>query len=125
MDDLALQIARVNHVEVHQAQGADAGRGQIKRERRTETAGTDAQNARGLELLLALDAHFGQDEVARVAREIGDWSVQVARVGKMAAAMSGGSSIFSLSGRRERIASGDQGRSRSRLGKPTAGTGSS
>ena len=50
VDDLALQVAGVDDVEVDQAEGADAGRGQIKGERRAEPAGADAEDARGLEL---------------------------------------------------------------------------
>ena len=57
-------------IEIDKAESADAGRGQIERKRRAETAGADAKNARGLELLLALHTHLGQDDVARVAREI-------------------------------------------------------
>ena len=70
MDDLPLQVACVDHVEIDEAESADAGRGQIERERRAETAGSHAENARGFQLLLALHAHLGQDEVARVAGEI-------------------------------------------------------
>ncbi len=70
VDDLALQVAGVDDVEVDQAEGADAGGGEIEGERRAEAAGADAEDARGFELLLALHAHFGQDEVARVAGEV-------------------------------------------------------
>ena len=70
VDDLALQVAGVHDVEVDQAQGADAGGGQIESQRRTEPAGAHAEHARGLEPLLALHAHLGQDQVPRVAREI-------------------------------------------------------
>ena len=70
VNDLALQVARVDDVEIDQAQRADAGRGQVERERRAETAGANAEHARSLEFLLALDANFGQDEMARVAGEI-------------------------------------------------------
>ena len=70
VDDLALQIAGVDDVEVDEAQCADAGRGQIERERRAESARAHAENACGFQLLLALHAHLGQDEVARVAGEV-------------------------------------------------------
>ena len=70
VDDLALQVAGVDNVEVDQAEGADAGGGEIERERRAQAAGADAEDFRGLQLLLALHAHFGQDEVARVARDL-------------------------------------------------------
>ena len=71
VDDLPLQIARVNHIEIDETESADAGCGQIQRKRRAQTARSHAEDARGLQLLLALHAHFGQDEVARVAGEIG------------------------------------------------------
>jgi hypothetical protein len=70
VDDLALQIAGVDDVEVDQAESADAGRGEIERQRRAQAAGADAEHARGFEAALALHAHFGQDEVARVAGEV-------------------------------------------------------
>ena len=70
VNDLALQIAGVHHVEVDEPEGADAGRGEIEREGRAEPAGADAENARGFQLALALHAHFRQDEVARIAGEI-------------------------------------------------------
>ncbi len=70
VDDLALQVAGVDDVEVDEAQRADAGRGEIKSQGRAESAGADAEHARGFQLLLALHAHLGQDQVARVAGEI-------------------------------------------------------
>ena len=68
VDDLTLQIARIDHVEIHQAQRAHAGRGKIQCQRRTQPAGAHAQNARGLQFTLALLADLRQDQVTRVAR---------------------------------------------------------
>ena len=68
MDDLPLQVGEVHHIEVNQAQRAHAGRGQIQRERRAESAGAHAQHARRLQLLLPLHADLGHDQVARVAQ---------------------------------------------------------
>ncbi len=70
VDDLALQVRLVDDVEVHEADGADAGGGEVERERRAEAAGADAEDLRGLELLLALHADLGQDEVAGVAGDL-------------------------------------------------------
>jgi hypothetical protein len=70
MDDLALQIGRVDRVEVHKAERADPRGGQIERDRRTESARTDDEHARALEPALPLGAHLGQHEVARVAQEL-------------------------------------------------------
>ena len=71
VDDLPLQVACVDHVEIHQPKRPDAGRGKIQRKRRAETASSHAEDASGLQPLLALHAYLGQDEVARVAGEIG------------------------------------------------------
>ena len=70
MDDLALQVGFVDGVEVDQADGADAGSGEVERERRAEAAGADAEDLGGLELLLALHADLGEDEVAGVAGDL-------------------------------------------------------
>jgi hypothetical protein len=45
VDDLALQVAGVDDVEVDQAERADAGGGEIERQRRAEAAGADAEDA--------------------------------------------------------------------------------
>ena len=60
----------VDDVEVDQADGAYAGGGEVERERRAEASGADAEHLGGLELLLALHAHLGQDEVAGVAGDL-------------------------------------------------------
>jgi hypothetical protein len=39
VQDLALQVALVHHVEVHDPDAADAGGGKVERERRAEPAG--------------------------------------------------------------------------------------
>ena len=70
VDDLALQVAGVDDVEVDEAERADAGRGEVERERRAEAAGADAEDAGGLQLLLAFHADLGQDQVARVAGDL-------------------------------------------------------
>ena len=58
VQDLALQVAEVDGVEVDDADGADAGRGQVHRHRRAEPAGADAQHLGGLQLLLPLHPDF-------------------------------------------------------------------
>ncbi len=70
VDDLALQIRFVDDVEVDEAERADAGGGEVEGEGGAEAAGADAEDARGLELLLAFHADLGQDEVARVACDL-------------------------------------------------------
>ncbi len=62
-----MEVAGLDHVEVDDAEGADAGGGEIHGEGRAEAAGTDAEHARVFQLELAGLADFGKDEVAGVA----------------------------------------------------------
>jgi len=64
------RLAGVDGVEVDQAESADAGGGEIEGEGRAEAAGAHAEDLGCLELLLALHADLGQDEVARVAGDL-------------------------------------------------------
>ena len=65
VDHLALQVGVIDHVEVDDADAANAGCGQVQQQRRTQAAGANAEDGRGFEPLLALHAHFRQDQVAR------------------------------------------------------------
>ena len=65
--NLALQIGRIDHVEIHQADSAHAGRGQVESQRRAQSARADAQHFRLLDLELTFHAHLGHDQVAAVA----------------------------------------------------------
>jgi hypothetical protein len=47
VDDLAMQVAEVDHVVVDDANGADARRGQVERGRRAQTASTDEHHPGG------------------------------------------------------------------------------
>ena len=67
VEDLALQVAQVDDVEVDDADRADAGGGEIHRRRRPEAAGADAQHLRGLQRALPVHADFRQDQVPAVA----------------------------------------------------------
>ena len=69
MGDLALQVRQLHAVVVDDADRADAGGGQIQRERRAKPAGADHQHARGLQLRLADAAHVLQQDVAGVAAD--------------------------------------------------------
>ena len=70
MNHLALQIGEVNNIEIDNAERSDAGRSQIERQRRAQTAGADAQHLGLLQLELPLHADFGHDEVPRVAQDL-------------------------------------------------------
>ena len=67
VDHLALQVREVDVVVVDDPERADAGGGEVQRGRRAEPAGAEQQHLRVEQLLLALDADLGQQQVARVA----------------------------------------------------------
>ena len=69
MNDLALQVREVHHIEIHQAEFADARRRQVEGNWRAEAAGPDAEHAGRANFLLALEADLGQNEVARITAE--------------------------------------------------------
>ena len=70
VDHLPLQVGEVDHVEIHQADAADAGRGQVQAERRAQAAGAHQQHLGLFQLLLAFHAHFGNDQVPAVAQDL-------------------------------------------------------
>ena len=67
VDHLALEVGEVDDVVVDDPERADAGRGEVQRGRRAETAGAEQQDLGVEQLLLALDADLGDQQVARVA----------------------------------------------------------
>src|ERR1019366_946639 len=67
---LPLQVRKVHHVEVHEAERADARRREVERERRAEAARSHAQHACGLQLLLPVEADLRHDEMTGVALEL-------------------------------------------------------
>ena len=66
MDDLALQVRKAHRIVVDDADRADAGGGEIERDRAAEPARADDQHARRLEALLAGAADLGEHDVAGV-----------------------------------------------------------
>src|SRR5262249_39377325 len=66
VQDLALEIRVIDAVEIDDAEFADAGGGEIHGNGRAESAGADAENARGADFLLAGQADLGQDQVPGV-----------------------------------------------------------
>src|SRR5262249_416418 len=65
---LPLKIRFIDDVEIDQPERTDAGRRQIKPERRAETSGADHQNAGRLKLSLPFEANLGKYQMARVTR---------------------------------------------------------
>jgi hypothetical protein len=70
VQDLPLQVARVNIIAVDDAEGADAGGGQVHRRGRAEAAGADQQHPSALQPALAIDAHVRQDDVPGIAGQL-------------------------------------------------------
>ncbi len=70
MQDLALQVAGVHDVEIHEPQRPDPRRRQVERRRRSQSSGPDEQDPPRLEPPLPLGTHFGQNQVPRVAQDL-------------------------------------------------------
>src|SRR5216110_1756437 len=66
MQQLALQVAEVNDVEVDDADTSHTGGGEVHRSRRSETTRADAEDTSGFQLLLSVDADLRHDEMPRV-----------------------------------------------------------
>ena len=69
VQDLALQVGIIHGVEIHDADFADAGGGEVHGDGRAEAARADAQHAGGADFLLAGQTDFGQNQVPRVAAD--------------------------------------------------------
>ena len=66
VQNLALQVGKIHRVEIHDADFADAGGGQIHGDGRAKTARADAQHARGFDFLLPGQTDFRQNQVPGV-----------------------------------------------------------
>src|SRR4029077_15559118 len=67
VENLPLKIGKIDIVEIDNADGSNAGGCQVKRGRRSESSGADAQDARSFESALPLGCNLGHDEMTRVA----------------------------------------------------------
>jgi hypothetical protein len=72
VDDLALQVRLVDGVELDDAEGADAGRGQVEQRGAAETAGADHQHPGVLQPLLTGHPDLGNDQVPRIPADLVD-----------------------------------------------------
>ena len=70
MEDLALKVRVVHDVEVDEPDRPDARGREVDRERGSEPSGADREHARGLQLLLPVDADLRHDQVSRVAADL-------------------------------------------------------
>jgi hypothetical protein len=69
MRHLPLQVGQLHRVVVDDADGADAGGGQIQHQRRAEPTGAHHQHARRLQPGLTEPAHLLQQDMAGVAAD--------------------------------------------------------
>src|SRR5438552_4068416 len=67
MDDLALQIGERHIIAIDDAERADAGRGEVEQDRRTEAARPNDENLGRLELRLARSPDILEHDVPRIA----------------------------------------------------------
>ncbi len=70
MQDLALQVAAIDQVEIDETECADPGRSQVQRGGRSQAAGADQQHACALEFRLACEPYIGKCEVPGVAEQL-------------------------------------------------------
>ncbi len=85
MDHLALQIGEVDGIVIDDADGADAGGGEIKQQRRPQATGPHHQHLGSQKLQLPVFADLIEDDVAGVAfqlavGEFGPWTMFDARL---------------------------------------------
>ena len=71
MQELPLQVVRLDAIEVGDAERADSGGGEIQGRGAAESAGSDDKHARRGELLLPGHTHLIEQDVPAVAREFG------------------------------------------------------
>ena len=66
VENLPLQIGIIHRVEIHDAELADAGGGEIHGDGRAEAARADAQDAGAFDFLLAGQTDFRQNQMPRI-----------------------------------------------------------
>jgi len=65
--DLALKVGKLDHVVIDNADGSHAGRSKVERQRAAEAPCADQQNSGRAQPCLACSAHFGKQNMARIA----------------------------------------------------------
>ncbi len=89
-DDLPLQVRQRDMVVVDDADGADAGGGEIGEQRRTEPAGADHQHPRALQPCLSGAADLRQHQMAGIALDLGVAQHHALRIRPIAPAQQSG-----------------------------------
>ena len=69
VEDLPLQVRKIDGVEIYNADPANACGGKIHGDRRTQPAGADTQNTGRTNFLLPNQSYFGQTQMPRVTAE--------------------------------------------------------
>ncbi len=69
MDHLPLQVGKIDHIEIHDADPPDSRRRQIHAQRRTQPARADHEHLGALQLELAFHADFRHDQVPAVTED--------------------------------------------------------
>ena len=67
VNNLALQIGKIDRVKIDDANFADAGRGQVHGDGGAEAARADADDAGGANFFLPGQSDFRQNQMARIA----------------------------------------------------------
>jgi hypothetical protein len=70
--NLTLKIRKIDIVKIHNADRPNPGGCQIKRGRRSESSGANAQDTRSFESALPFGCNLGHDEMTRVALQFFD-----------------------------------------------------
>src|SRR3954466_2989835 len=70
VEDLTLQVRKIDAVEIHQPDVADAGGCEIQRDGRAESARTDEQHSGLLERALAAFPDSGQEDVTTISDKL-------------------------------------------------------
>ena len=69
MQNLPLEVAAIDDVEVHEPQRPHSGCREIQRRWRAEPTSADEEDTRGAELQLSLERNIGKREMAGVANQ--------------------------------------------------------
>jgi hypothetical protein len=69
IEDLSLEVRRIDDIEVDESDPADPGSGEIECRRTAEPPRTDDEDGTVLETVLAPDADIREDQVTRISKE--------------------------------------------------------
>ena len=70
MDDLALQVAGIDEIEIDEPKRPDPRRGEIQRRRRSQSTRADEHHARALEFRLAFETYIRKREVPGIPQQL-------------------------------------------------------